>query len=116
LPFPFRPREFVVRSQIHQDALTKDVLLVYAAAPDKVPPNDCCFRVNNMNNAWRFTPLGNGQIDIVYVMNMNEGGYIPDLLLNRLRPKLVYGVLKGLQRLLDREKYHAVKLAFIEEK
>jgi START domain len=115
-PFPFQPRQFVTRSQIHQNAQTKEVLLVNAAAPDKVPPNDCCFRVTEMYNTLRLTPLGNGQVEIEYVLNTHEGGYLPDLLLNMIRPKVVYKVLHGMQKLLDKEKFQNAKLHFIQEK
>jgi hypothetical protein len=116
LPFPFQTREFVIRSQVHQDPRTKEVLLTFVAAPDKLPPNDCCFRVTHMNNTLRFTPLGNGEIDIEYIQDMHEGGYLPDLLLNWQRPKLVYSVLRGFQGFLDREKFRNLKLDYIEEK
>ncbi|HEX7679465.1 MAG TPA: hypothetical protein VF713_15140 [Thermoanaerobaculia bacterium] len=116
MPLRFQTRELVIRQQVHQNPQTKEVLLVFAAAPDKAPPNNCCFRITNMSNTWRLTPLGNGQIEIAYLMNMHEGGYLPDQLLNWERPKLVYSVLHGLQRLLDRERYQTAKLAYIAEK
>ena len=115
LPFPFQPREFVIRTQVHQNPQTKAVLLVNSAAPHKAPPSDCCFRVTEMNNSLQFTPLGDGQIAIDYIMSMHEGGYLPVLLLNWQRPQLVYAVLRGLQKLLDREKYQNAKLGYIEE-
>jgi hypothetical protein len=116
LPFLFQPRELVIRSQIHQNAQTKEVLLMNTSAPDKVPPSDCCLRVTDMNNRLRFTPLGNGQVEFEYTMNMDEGGYLPDLLLNIKRPDRVYEVLSGLQKLLDREKFKNAKLHYIQEK
>lgn len=114
-PRPFQTREFVVRTQVHQDAHTKEVLLEYAAAPDKMPANACCFRVTDMNNTFRFTPRGNGQVDVEYVMNMNEGGFIPPPLLNRVRPKVSYRVLRVLQGLLEKHGYQDAKLDFIDE-
>jgi hypothetical protein len=115
LPFPFKPREFVIRTQVHQSLATKEVLLVNTAAPHKAPPSDCCVRVTEMNNTLRFTPIGDGQIEIDYFMSMHEGGYLPDLMLNWQRPRLVYGVLRGMQRMLDRPKYRTAKLEYLAE-
>jgi hypothetical protein len=115
LPFPFQTREIVIRRQIHQDPRTKEVLLTFAAAPDKVPPNDCCFRVTDINDTWRFTPLENGQVEIEYVQRMDEGGFIPDLLLNTQRPKAIVDVLSKLQELLNRKNYQDAKLDLIKE-
>ena len=116
LPFPFQTREFVVRSQIHQDPRTKEVLIAAAAAPDKAPPNDCCFRVTEMNNTWRFTPLENGQLELEYVFNTNMGGFMPAVLINRRRPKFVADALSRLQGMLDKKNYQNAKLDFIQEK
>lgn len=114
-PRPFKPREFVIRTQVHQNPKTKEVVLEYAAAPEKAPLDDCCFRVTNMNNSWRFKPVGNGIVEAEYHMNMNEGGFIPAVMLNRVRPKVVYRVLATLQKLLDKHAPHLPKADFIAE-
>jgi START domain len=116
LPSPFQTREFVVRSQLHQHPLTKEVLIVAAAAPDKAPPNSCCFRVTVMNNTWRFTPLENGQVELEYINNTDFGGYLPALLMNKQRPKFVVGVLSKLQEMVNKRNFQDAKLDFIQEK
>ena len=87
-----------------------------AAAPDKAPPNDCCFRVTEMNNTWRLTPLENGLVEIEYVFNTNMGGFMPALSLNTRRPKFVVSVLSKLQEFLDKKKYQDAKFDFIKER
>lgn len=106
----------MIRTQIHQNPQTKEVLIVNTSVPDKVPLDDCCFRVTEMNNTMRFTPLGNGEVEVEYIQNMHEGGYVPDLLLNTNRPKTFYMLFSSIQELLDKEKYQNAKLGFIEEK
>jgi hypothetical protein len=115
LPAPFRPRDFSVRVHVYQSPRTKEVMIDYSAAPGKVPLNDCCVRVTDMNDTWRLTPLGNGEVEIELIMNLNEGGFIPHPLLNMARPKVMYG-LSGLQSLFSEEKYQSAKLNFIQEK
>jgi hypothetical protein len=115
-PYPFKPREIVMRTQIHQNPQTKEVLMVNTSVPDKAPLSDCCFRVAEMNNTIRLTPLGNGEVEVEYIQNMNEGGYVPDLLLNTNRPAIFYMIFRNFQKLLDKEKFQNVKLSYIEEK
>lgn len=112
---PFKTREFVVRQHFSQNPVTKEILLEYAAAADKTPPNDCCFRVTNMKNTWRLTPLPNGEVEVEYATNMNEGGFMPDPVLNALRPKYMYYTLARLQKYLDRPKYQNAKYEFVKE-
>jgi hypothetical protein len=115
LPFPFQPREFVVRQQFHQNPRTKEILAEYVAAPDKAPPNDCCFRITEMNNRWRLTPLGSGEVELEYIMDMNDGGFVPDILANTQRPKLFFNFMK-LQGWVSKEKYQTAKFDFVQEK
>jgi hypothetical protein len=115
LPFPFKPREFVVRTHTYQNPKTHDVLMEVSAAPDKMPPNSCCLRVTEMNNTIRFIPLGNGQVEIEYIQHLNEGGYLPFFMLNRARSELMFANLPKLQGFLDREKYKSAKYDFIKE-
>jgi hypothetical protein len=113
-PFPFHPRDFVNRTQIHQSPQTKEVLVEYAATPGELPLNSCCVRVTNMDNTWRLTPLDNGQVEIEFTMKMNDGGFVPDLLIN-MHPDFLFG-LAHLQPLFDKDKYQNAKLEFISEK
>jgi hypothetical protein len=114
--FPFQEREFVIRAQFYQNPHTKEVLAAFDAAPDKAPPNDCCFRVTDMNNKWRFTPLENGLVEIEATQKMNVGGFVPDLFLNRQRPKSLARVLSRLQGFVNEKKYRDAKIDYIKEK
>lgn len=111
---PFQRREFVIKEQFHQNPDTKAVSMLVSAVPDKIPPNPCCFRVTQMNNSLQFTPLGNGEVEIEYVVSQNEGGFIPDLFLNWKRPQFMYN-LQRMQDLANREKYANAKFDFIKE-
>jgi hypothetical protein len=112
---PFRTRDFVLRAHFHQIPRTKEVWVEYAAAPDKMPPNACCFRVTNMNTTWRLTPLGDGQVEAEYTMNMDWGGFLPDLMSNTGRPQYLFMQLQNLQGYLNREKFQTAKFDFIQE-
>jgi hypothetical protein len=115
-PFPFRPREFVVRAHFYQNPGTKEVLLEYAATPDKLAPNDCCFRITRMNNTWRFTPLGNGEVEIECQLNMDEGGFMPSFLLNQVRTKMLFAALPGIGKLVRKPKYQQAQFDFVKER
>jgi len=110
----FQKREFVIQEQFHQNPDTKAVFMSVAAAPDIIPPNPCCFRVTQLSNSFQFTPVGNGDVEIEYIVNQNEGGFIPDLLLNWKRPQIMYR-LHQMEDLANREKYQNARFEFINE-
>ncbi len=115
MPKPFRPRDFVLRTAFHQIPHTKELWAYFIAAPEKVPNNDCCFRVTNMSNVWRVTPVGPRQLEMEYTMNMDWGGFFPDVLSNVVRPKYMMKQLLEMQHYLDKDKYQNAKYDFIQE-
>lgn len=113
-PFPFRPRESVFSALLYQSPQTKEILIEVRATPDKTPANACCFRVTDMNNSWRFTPLDNGEIEVEWILNEDLGGFVPDVLKNRKWPKVMFNFLTIVRDRAGR--YQAAKIPFIQEK
>ncbi|HEU4888430.1 MAG TPA: hypothetical protein VFV49_11115 [Thermoanaerobaculia bacterium] len=99
-PFNFRPREFVVKQQFSRIPETKALFQEVIAAPDTLPPNDCCFRVRTMHNTWRFTPIGNGELEIEYIINADDG--FPYPLANLGGPQFMHSILSKMQMILDK--------------
>jgi hypothetical protein len=82
-----------------------------------MPPNPCCFRVNELHNSQRITPLGNGELEWEYVMNQNIGGFVPAYLQNYGRVKTMSRWMPLIQRWLLEPKfnYQAAKFSWIQE-
>jgi hypothetical protein len=114
-PGPFRDREWIVRAHFSQNPKTKEVLLEYSAIPDLLPPDDCCLRVARMNNTWRFRPVGKGEVEAQVVVNMDEGGFVPDFLVSQLRRRILARAVPYSAGVLERPKYQQAKFAFIQE-
>jgi|SRR5712671_244664 hypothetical protein len=111
---PFGKRDFVIRSQFYQNPNNKEVLLAVAAIADKVPPKEGFFRVTDMNNKWRLTPLENGDLEVEIENNLDFGGYAPMAAFNLKRPQSMKHILTHLQGWT--EKYQSAKFDFIKEK
>lgn len=110
---PFGKRDFVIRSQFYQNPNNKEVLLTVAAVADKVPGRKGFLRVTDMNNKWRLTPLGNGDIEVEIENNLDFGGYAPMAAFNLRRPQSMKHILTHLQGWT--EKYQNAKFDFIKE-
>ena len=114
--FQYGKRDFVTVAYVYQNPDTKQVVVNVSAAPDKVPPRDGYFRITNLNNKWRLTPLENGQIEIEIENNTDPGGFVPNLLFNMRRPKGMYYILTHLESWVAKTKYQNAKFDFIKEK
>lgn len=113
---PFADREIILNGKIYQDKQTKEILLENSAAPNVIPPNDCCVRLSHMHNTWHYTPLGNGEVEVVYIQDFDMGGFFPGFLLS-FGAEQVYKLLHtDIPALLEKkEEYRNAKLDFIEE-
>ena len=115
MAFPFGPREMGVRTDIHQDPRTGKLWIEYSAVPEMIPPSNFV-RVTHMTDSIVLTPAGKGFIEVEYLLNMDMGGFLPNLFFNLQTPRTVYDMLRRMQPQLNNAKYQRLKDDFIIEK
>ena len=112
-PAPFSPREVLIKEQVSQDPQSKVVLVMFQALPDAVPRNKCCFRVPYYGNSWRFTPVGNGVLEVEFIMHPDAG--IPYPMVNMAMPKSLYRMFIRMPKLLKQDKWQHTRFDRIQE-
>jgi hypothetical protein len=116
LPPPFSPRETVIRSQVFQDPKTKAVTVDVMAAPNSTPRNAGSVRLTHLQNRWRYTPVGKGEVEIEFLQDVDMGDLFPVILLNLAGAEETYKFIHDqLPGLLDKEQLRTIKYDFIEE-
>jgi hypothetical protein len=117
-PFHFSAREMVFEQRFSLLPQTRTLFVEVIATPEKLPPNACCVRVEKMHNTWQYTPVGNGEIELEYVLNMDDGGFFPYPLANYGAPIFIRQVLPEMQATFDKQhqKDPNVKFALLTEK
>jgi hypothetical protein len=116
LPPPFLPRETVIRSQVSQDPATKAVTVDVMAAPNSIARNAGSVRLTHLQNRWRYTPVGNGEVDIEFLQDVDMGGLFPAIALNLAGAEETYKFIHDqLPALLDNERLRSIKYDFIAE-
>lgn len=113
--FPYKPREYVVKSEFSQDPATKAVFTNFVSAPDKLPENDCCFRVKRMNNVWKFTPQPNGDLAYEFTFDADDpGGNFPYFLANLVMPIMIVDVFNNkMPDILKQDKYVNAQVDYV---
>jgi hypothetical protein len=111
LPGPLAPREFLLKAQFTPNPRDKSVFIQFEAQPDRLPRNDCCLRVTRMNSSWRYTPVGEGKVDVEFTQDVDSG--LPYFVANALSPSLIYDTLTSLPKHLNKEKYDRQQFAFV---
>jgi hypothetical protein len=114
-PLRFRPRHYVVRATFTQNPSTKEVFETVEAVPGHLPPDDCCVRIARMRNTWRVTPVGNGRLQVEYVLDAPGEGLFPYVLDNLGGDDFVHYTLKHFPKWANDERYANVDIEFISE-
>jgi hypothetical protein len=116
MPSPFRARESLFRQQLSQDPDTKEMFLSVSNVLDSAPARECCVRIRNLYNSWRYTPIGNGEVEITFIQNFSPGGYFPDWLFNMFGARGVHRFLQvDFPRLMAEDAYRYAHFDFIDE-
>lgn len=110
-----KTREFVIKSDFRQDPKTKKLYYNVVGVPDAIPPNDCCVRIPYMNNRWTLTPLGNGELDVEWYVEMDLGGAVPYFLQNYVHPEGMLTFAPRVERFINKEKFQNAHYDWIEE-
>jgi hypothetical protein len=110
-PEPFGPREFLLKTKFSQDSQTKTVRVEFKAEPDKLPRNECCARIEHMNNVWQFTPLPSGELQVELVVDIDIG--LPYFMFNQRGAEGNFFTLQQLPAYFNKEKYMNTTWDFI---
>jgi hypothetical protein len=113
LPRPLSPRDLVIKTEFHQDPQSKSLLIRCTALPDRIPPNECCVRIKNVHNTWRYTPVEDGEIEVEFSSNAESP--IPYFVANLLAPSSGVRLFSRLEKFYNRDKYQHTEFAFVRE-
>jgi len=114
VPWPLDDRDIITRYTGSQDA-NKIVTLVLKSSGGYSPENSGLIRVYILNGHWKFKPLGNGVLEIEYVMHMEPNGSIPSWLANTTVVDAPYNTLLKMKTELLKPKYQKAQYPWILE-
>lgn len=113
---PFTSRQILLQGNLSQDPVTKVLTMENIAVPNKLPVDDCCVRLDHVHNVFKYTPLGDGTIEVELIYDMDMGGLFPRHLMNLAAPSVVHKMLtEDNPKLLRRPEYAKAKIDFIDE-
>lgn len=108
------PRDYILFSERFQDPGTKKLEINLMAAPDMMPRDPCCVRVTHLHNNWKLTPLKNGDLNVVFTQDTDDGG-IPYVFQNILLKEGTIMILDHMRGLMKQDKYQNAQVASIQE-
>jgi hypothetical protein len=68
-----------------------------------------------MHDIWQYKPIGNGDVQVEFTLDIDLGGYVPYVLTNFLFADAVSKDIPDLQKILDTEEYQNAVVDYVME-
>ncbi len=104
-PWPVSDRDSIVETVIVQNPETKVVHIHLEGLPDYLPRKEGFVRVEKVEGFWRFTPMENDQVEVVYQVHTEPGGKLPSWLINSLILNQPYRTLEKMREIVQKPEY-----------
>jgi len=78
VPAPFTDRDAVIHFTLWQDSVTQIVHTRSLAVPEYIPKKEGIVRLPVFDASYQLIPQANGNVQVIYMLRMDPGGYIPD--------------------------------------
>jgi ribosome-associated toxin RatA of RatAB toxin-antitoxin module len=114
-PWPVKDRDAAVHNKISQNPEDRVVTIEIKGIPDYIPEKPGLQRVKKIDGFWRFTPLGNDTVEVVYQVHSEPGGNLPSWLVNSIVVDQPFYTLVNMQKMVTQPKYRQATYKFIKE-
>ena len=115
VPWPVTDRDIISKTRMKQDPVTKEVTIHAEADPDYLPENPDHVRIPYAVAEWHFIPQGNGRVKVIFTIEVDVGGNVPQWLANLTAAKGPFQTMKKLRKMVQEKKYKTAVLPFLRE-
>jgi hypothetical protein len=113
-PWPVTDRDAYIRSVFSADKMGA-VTSTITGESDFAEDSEDFVRMPELLGAWKFTPMQDGMVEVIYQVHANPGGSLPDWLVNSIVVETPMETLANLHEVITDEKYQKQTFAFIQD-
>ena len=115
MPFPVKDRDALSHVRWWQNPDSLEVVMEGVATTDIMERIKGRLRLTEAKTTWRFTPLGEGKVQVINESHINPGSKVPGWLTNMLLVDTPYETMKDFLSEVKADKYKQARVAFISE-
>lgn len=101
-PWPVSDRDGIFEMTFKEDTSTGGFSSIARALPDYLPEKKGVVRIRTSKSSWDAIPKENGLIHIIYQVEAEPGGNIPDWLANSAASELPFNTFTNLKEVLSK--------------
>jgi hypothetical protein len=97
-PWPIDDRDYVIDVNLTRDTKTGDAFVSFADVKGALAETRGRVRMKKMAGYWKFSPTGDGQVLVTFVMRFDPGGSTPASFINMALSRIGTDTFDGLYR------------------
>lgn len=114
-PWPMSNRDFIARSKLRQDPVTKHVYIDVKGVPAYIPAKEDIVRIEDIGIHYEFIPQKDGQVKMIYRLHSDPAGSIPTWLVNMVIENGPMNTVRGMRSMMQKDKYRNAQLSYLQE-
>ncbi|MDH4200195.1 MAG: hypothetical protein OEV66_07420, partial [Spirochaetia bacterium] len=114
-PWPLHNRDNILLAELEQNPNDKKVTILLTGKPDSIEKKKGLVRVVKSFGKVEFTPLGDGEVQVVFDFFMDPGGAIAAPIINLFSVDFPFLSLKKMGEVVRQSEYQMAQFSFIQE-
>lgn len=114
VPWPVKDRDALTHVLWQQDPETLAVTMVSVATSGRLPIVKRAVRIVDAKTSWTFTPVDNGDIEVISEAHIDPNGPTPAWVTNLLLVETPFKTMQGMRRLVQTGRYDETELGFVK--
>ena len=110
LPWPVKDRDSVINFKMKYNRKNGSVTIVYNDYANVLPEKNDLVRIKKIKANWKFIPVSNGKVKVVYQVHGDPGGKLPSWLANSTCVDNPYRIFKKIKNTVVKPRYRNAKL------
>ena len=104
-PWPMQDRDMIIYSRLKQNKKNGKITIRIEGKKDFIAEKPGLVRVEILLGYYQFTPVGNGEVEIIYQIFTDPGGKLPALVINSQSGDMPFHTLQNMREIVREEKY-----------
>lgn len=114
-PWPMDDRDMITHSVATQDAKSKVLTIQTSSSPNYLGTNPDIVRIRKHSNKWVLKPVAPNKVELVYTLQSDPGGAIPDWVINMAIDNGPFQSMSSFRKLVQNGTYKGRKLDYLQD-
>ena len=110
IPWPAKDRDVVLNLKIFRNSKNGSIYIKTKNIIGAIPEKNNIQRIDSVESSWRFVPIGEDRIKIIFKTRVKPAIQLPDWLAERIYNLGPYHTIKNMKQVVQKEEYQSARI------